>query len=240
MKLVLLIVAAVAILGIAAASYIHYSQWREHRFDEMIADAANRHGLDPALVKALIRVQAELPLEANERRHGLMQISEQAATLYLQDNERRARQGETTYLPKEKHAWGYICVHRRFRNHDPNKPELYTSSDTKRQPRCLAPGCGQPLIYEPLDPEINLEIGCWALREMQRLLRTSDPTLSPNELERRMLVAYRYGLPRGAFTTTAEQERFVAEVTRRQVQYHPTFEHLAAVKASAAAPRTDP
>jgi hypothetical protein len=237
MKLVLLIVAAVAILGIAAASYIHYSHWREHRFDEMIADAASRHDLDPALVKALIRVQAELPLEANERRHGLMQISEQAATWYLQDNERRARQGETTYFPKDKHAWGYICVHRHFRNHDPNKPEQFMSNDPKQ--KCQAPGCGQPLIYEPLDPEINLEIGCWTLREMQRLLRTSDPTLSPNELERRMLVAYRYGLPRGAFTMTSEQERFVAEVIRRQVQYHPTFEHLA-VKASAAAPRTNP
>jgi len=211
MKLAVVIVVGVAVLGVAVASYVHYTWWAEHRFDQMIADAAHRHGLDPALVKALIRVQAGFPPEANEGRHGLMLVSERKIEAYRAAVLRR--------------PWGYICLHRHFRNHDPNKPEQFTSNDPRRT--CQAPGCGQPLPHEPLDFEINLDIGCWTLRTMQDLLQRADPGLSPNELERRMLVAYRYGLPEGAFTITTEQERFVTEVIRREIEYRPTFERLA-------------
>ncbi|MBN1917199.1 MAG: hypothetical protein JW889_04760 [Verrucomicrobia bacterium] len=210
MKLVMLIVLGVVILAAAAASYSHYSWWYEHRHDEMIAEAANRHDLDPALVKALIDVLPRMPQTDNEDRLGLMLVTQGVLESY------RAAHGIT--------AWGYICSHRRFPNHDLNKREQYTSA-LERQ-TCQAPGCGQPLTSEPLDLETNLDIGCWALAEMRELLRASCSNLSPNELDRRMLVFYRDGLPRGSFTMTAEQERFASEVIRRQIEHRPTFERL--------------
>ena len=235
MKLVALTVAAVAIIGLAVASYVHYTRWSEQRYDALIDEAARRHNLDPALVKALVRTQADSPQPTDGRRLGLMQISESAATWYLQDNEKREREGGTTYLPEGKRAWGYICMHRDFPNHDRNKREQFTSNDLTQQPTCRAPGCGQHLIYEPLDDKINLEIGCYVLRQTENALQDFYPGLPSDELERRTVIVYRYrlqGKPGQAFTTTPEQERFAAMVLQRRIEYHPTFERLAQRRAA--------
>ena len=261
MKLAVVIVVAVAVLGVAVASYVHYTWWAEHRFDQMIADAANRHGLDPALVKALIRVQAGFPRQANEGRHGLMLVPEGWIEAYLYRRDEmiadaahrhgldpalvkalirveadlppEADQGRhgLMQVPEDKieayrathlgRAWGFICPNRHLPNHDLRRTEQYRSSEAGKT--CQAPGCGEPLAFEPLDPEMNLEIGCWTLGEMRNALRTAEPGLSPDELGRRMLVAYRYGLPRGAFSMTPEQERFVEDVARRRTEYQPAF-----------------
>jgi hypothetical protein len=221
MKLVLLIAAGVLILAVAGVSYYHYVWWGEHRFDQMIADAANEHDLDPALVKALIRVQSAFPPEANEDRYGLMLVTQSMLDNYRTEHMQR--------------PWGYICVHRHFRNHDQSKPEEYLSFDIEKQPACLAPGCGQRLVPEQVDPETNLRVACWTLDRMRQLLRDDEPGLSPNEIEQRMLVAYRDGLPRGPFTMTAAQERFVTEVIRLQIQYDPSFKRRALRSAAKAA-----
>jgi soluble lytic murein transglycosylase len=71
--------ALLAALGIIA--WWGWLYWREHRFDAVIAEAARRNQLEPALVKAV--VWEESRFDPNVRGHagelGLMQIRETAA-----------------------------------------------------------------------------------------------------------------------------------------------------------------
>jgi soluble lytic murein transglycosylase len=72
----IIILAALAFVGYG--SFIH---WRDHRFDTVIAAAATRYQLDPALVKAV--VWQESRFRPSERGRvgevGLMQVREDAA-----------------------------------------------------------------------------------------------------------------------------------------------------------------
>lgn len=72
----LLLVAAVGLIAWGV-----WNHWREHRFDEVIAQAARRYQLDPALVKALIWRESGFNPGARGRAGevGLMQIREPAA-----------------------------------------------------------------------------------------------------------------------------------------------------------------
>jgi hypothetical protein len=207
MRLAVLIVIGVVVLGGAVAGYYHFRSWGRHRLDEPIYTAATEHGLDPALVKALMLVQGRYAPSDNETRVGLMRVRDGAVERY-----------RATLLDR---PWGYVCPNRHFPNHDPDTP----ASD--KQLNCEAPGCGRLMVREPLDLAINLDIACWWLSEIETVLKARDPDLPISELERRTLIAYRYGLPSGAFTTTAEQDRFLADVSRLQARYRPEFERLA-------------
>jgi len=65
--------------GIAA--YFWWQDWREHRFDLLIAAAAKRYQLDPALIKAVIWRETKFDPDARGRAGeiGLMQIRKTAA-----------------------------------------------------------------------------------------------------------------------------------------------------------------
>jgi soluble lytic murein transglycosylase len=66
---------------LAFGGYWWFTHWREHRFDGVIAAAANRYQMDPALVKAVVwqetRFRPNLRGRAGEV--GLMQVREDAA-----------------------------------------------------------------------------------------------------------------------------------------------------------------
>lgn len=210
MRLVLLIVVAVVIVGGAGGSYYHYRCWRETRYDEMIAEVAAKHDVDPALVKALIKVQTNFGPGARteDGSQGLLLV--------------RPRVAEDYRVAHNRGPWGYICVHRRFRNHDPNKPEQYTSSD---EGTCKAPGCGQPLINELRDPETNMEVACWFLGEAMRMLRDE---VKPKDLVPTALIAYRYGLPERGKDSPSYKQLVFAEIVRREyIKYRPSFQRRA-------------
>lgn len=69
------------ILFIAVACYFFWSNRREHRQDKVILAAANRYGVDPALVKAVVWRETKFNPDAKGRAGeiGLMQIMESAA-----------------------------------------------------------------------------------------------------------------------------------------------------------------
>jgi hypothetical protein len=217
MRLAILIGVAVLILGGAAASYYHYWWWRDHRYDEMIIEAANRHYIEPALVKALIKVQTNVTLNAVTEKEGaitargLMLVPNRVADSYL------------AWHGRDK--WGYICIHRHFPNHDPNKPEQFTS-DTEGA-ACEAPGCGRMLVHELIDPESNLEVGCWFLAQARETLKETNPQLTPSELTSWALVAFRYGLPERTEELTPQQKAFLAAVHKAYLKYRPAFERRA-------------
>jgi len=58
-----------------------YQQWREHRFDAVIREAARRYGVEPALIKAVIWCESRFTPGARGRAGelGLMQIRAPAA-----------------------------------------------------------------------------------------------------------------------------------------------------------------
>jgi hypothetical protein len=210
MRLALLIVVAVLIVAGAAGSYYHYRCWRESRYDELIIETAAKHGVDPALVKALIKVQTNFApgAETNDGSRGLLLVPPRVAEKYREAHNRG--------------PWGYICVHRHFRNHDPSKPEQFTSSEPGV---CKAPGCDQPLIDELRDPETNIEVACWYLGQATRMLKDE---VRPEELLPTVLIAYRWGLPkRGQSKPAAEHWAFAQIVLRQYATYKPSFDKRA-------------
>jgi hypothetical protein len=213
MKLAILIGVAVLIVGGAAASYYHYWWWRDHRYDEMIVEAANRHHIDPALVKALVKVQSDFGFSATTEdegtitARGLMLVPNHVADSYL------------AWHGREK--WGHICIHRHFPNHDPDKPEQFTSD---KEGTCEAPGCGRPLVPELIDPETNLEVGCWFLSQFRETLRAAEPHKSPPELSIWSLIAFRFGVPEKTDELTLEQRAFIVAVHNAYDKYRPSFE----------------
>lgn len=61
--------------------YFLWNNWREHRQDKVILQAAKRYGVDPALVKAVVWRETKFNPDARGRAGeiGLMQIMESAA-----------------------------------------------------------------------------------------------------------------------------------------------------------------
>ncbi len=151
MRLALLIVLAAAVVAGAAGSYYHFQSWRESRYDDLIIEAAKDHNVDPALVKALVKARSDFNPGARGEgdSRGLMLVPPEVASAYL--------------LAHGRESWGYICPNWRFRNHDPRKPERFTS-DTPTQ--CAV--CKAPLIEELSDPATNIEVGCWYLGRESR------------------------------------------------------------------------
>jgi len=68
-----------ALLGALAWKGWHY--WRVHRFDSIIAQAAKRYGMDPALIRSVIWRESDFDPDARGRAGelGLMQIRDTAA-----------------------------------------------------------------------------------------------------------------------------------------------------------------
>jgi len=217
MRLAILIGVAVLILAGAGASYYHYWWWRDHRYDDMIIEAANRHHIDPALVKALVKVQTDSAFNAITESEG----ATTARGLLLVPN----RVGDSYLAWHDRDKWRHICMHRRFPNHDPNKPEQFTSDDEGTP--CKAPGCGRPLVHELIDPATNLEVGCWFLAQARATLRETEPQLTPSEVTTWSLVAFRYGLPERAGELTPQQKAFLAAVHAAYVKYSAAFDQRA-------------
>lgn len=223
MRFAILIVVAVAIVAGATASYFHYQAWRDNRFDELIVEAADRHNVDPAVVKALIKVHRDLNYAAMApEARGLMLVPPDVAQKYLDVHERE--------------TWRYVCLNRRFRNHDPAKPELYTAEvpadhKTIERPRCKVPGCGQPLVEELIDPATNIEVACWYLGRLYGPLRVACREPVPAHI---LVAAYRWvpveevsAFDPRQFNFTNEQKAFLAAFVTAYDKYARQFEKRA-------------
>ena len=71
----------VLLAACAVVAWWGWHYWREHRFDKVIYQAAQRYQLDPAVVKALVWRESRFNPDARGRAGevGLMQIREEAA-----------------------------------------------------------------------------------------------------------------------------------------------------------------
>jgi hypothetical protein len=216
MRLAVLIVVAMVIVAGAVVSYFQYQAWRDNRFDEMIVESADRYHIEPALVKALIMAQAQINYAAVVKREsrGLMLVPKDVADKYLEVHERG--------------PWRYICPNRRFRNHDPAEPELFTSDEAGH---CRAPGCGQPLVEELLDPATNIEVGCWYLGRLNAWLSALNRGPVPADL---LVAVYRWVPVEDARTfdprqlvLTDERKALLGTFARAYEKYSRQFEKRA-------------
>ena len=198
MKLALLIVLAVLILVGAIASYYHFNLWSENRYDDFILQAADQHNVDPALVKALIKVQNDLNLAAEEPdAKGLLLVPPHVADAYL-----KAHGWE---------EWRYVCPNRHLRNHDPNKPEQFSSDSPGN---CRVRGCGRRLVEEIRDPARNLEIGCWYLGGAQKDFQNRTGAQPPAQW---LVIVYRWAPLKNE--PKEYQKAFAARVVKTRENY---------------------
>jgi soluble lytic murein transglycosylase len=77
----------VLFLIFAVGAWWGYFYWREHRFDGVIAQAARRYQLEPALIKAVMWRESRFNPDAHGRAGelGLMQVREAAAVEWAAD-----------------------------------------------------------------------------------------------------------------------------------------------------------
>ncbi len=75
------------LLVLALGLYFGYMYWREHRFDAVIAAAAGRYQMDPALVKAVVWQESRFHpnVRGGAGELGLMQVREDAALEWASD-----------------------------------------------------------------------------------------------------------------------------------------------------------
>jgi soluble lytic murein transglycosylase len=75
------------LLGLALCMYLGFIYWREHRFDAVIAAAARRYQMEPALIKAVIWRESRFKPDVRGRAGelGLMQVRETAAFEWAAD-----------------------------------------------------------------------------------------------------------------------------------------------------------
>jgi len=202
MRLALLILLAILILAGAVASYYHFNLWSENRYDAFIVEAAKDHDVDPALVKALMKVQNDLNLAAEEPdAKGLLLVPPHVADAYLK--------------AKGWEEWRYVCPNRHLRNHDPNKPEQFSSDSPGN---CRVRGCGRALVEEIRDPARNIEIACWFLGDVRKNFRDHVGTEPPPGF---LVIIYRWGPLKSE--PNDYQKAFAARVVKTREKY---FDHF--------------
>jgi soluble lytic murein transglycosylase len=93
------------------------------RFDPLIREAASRHGIDPLLVKAVIRQESNFDEDArgDAGEVGLMQITRAAARDWERVSDRRLRSNGSLFSPAlnvEVGTWYLAQALRRWKEHD--------------------------------------------------------------------------------------------------------------------------
>jgi soluble lytic murein transglycosylase len=94
-----------------------------NRYDPLIHEAAQRHGIDPLLVKAVIRQESAFDADArgDAGEVGLMQITRAAASDWERVNDRHLRSAGSLFTPQlnvEVGTWYLAQALRRWRSHD--------------------------------------------------------------------------------------------------------------------------
>jgi soluble lytic murein transglycosylase len=114
-------------LAFGLGGYAFWREWRDHRHDGVILAAAQRHGVDPALVKAVVWRESRFDARARGRAGeiGLMQITEAAALDWASANRVAPFDHETLLDPGTNTlagAWLLARVLKRYANTDDPLP----------------------------------------------------------------------------------------------------------------------
>ncbi|MDD5557723.1 MAG: lytic transglycosylase domain-containing protein [bacterium] len=114
-------VIVVIMVAAICAVMLWYAHWRENRFNPIIAAAAERHGLDPLLVKAVIRRESNFDPRAlgGKGEIGLMQVTPTVGREYAASRKRPYFKAERLFDPTlniEVGCWYLGKAMRRYRH----------------------------------------------------------------------------------------------------------------------------
>ncbi len=149
MRLAILISLCILIVAFSVGSLLVYENWRTGRYDKPIIEAANKHHLQPALLKAIVDARGHFNYYTKGERGevGLMQAPQEAVTQY-----------KTVVMKDPDYDFGWVCINKAHPPHD----------ETIRH---TLPGtcniCRTPLIRGELYPKRNIEVGAWYLARLK-------------------------------------------------------------------------
>lgn len=109
-----LVVSVGVLLALLATAWFIFDYWRDHRFDEEITRAAQRHGLSPFLVKAVVWRESRFNPYARGRKGevGLMQVMPATVAEWSKSHDRGALDPQTLVLPAVGLEVGCWCLRR--------------------------------------------------------------------------------------------------------------------------------
>jgi soluble lytic murein transglycosylase len=113
----------IILLGGVVGLFERWRSFRDHQYDEVIAVAAAKYGVDPALVKAVVWQESRFDADANGRsgEMGLMQIMRATAEDWAAFEGNKGFQASRLYDPAENvqcGAWYLKRLLRRYRDTD--------------------------------------------------------------------------------------------------------------------------
>ena len=134
-------------MALFVVSLVAYYNWRAHRYDHLIMEAAVDNGLPPALLKAVMHARGHFDYYTMGEKGevGLLQVPQEGVAEY-----RKAKLGED-------YEFGYVCINKAYPPH----------TGIKYSVRGLCNICKSRLIPELWYPEQNIEIGAWYLAKLK-------------------------------------------------------------------------
>ncbi len=171
MRLAILISLCVLIIAFSIGSVVVYENWRRDRYDPLIIEAATKHHVHPALLKAIADVRGRFNYRAKGEKGeiGLLQVPHDGVTEY-----------ETQVMKDPAYDFGWVCVNKAHPPHKAIKYELARVCNI----------CRTPLIRGECYPEQNIEIGAWYLAELTNRLKADVKKATGQAVEEENVIPF--------------------------------------------------
>jgi hypothetical protein len=154
MRLAILISICVVIVALSVVSFLTYENWRTHRYDHLIMEAAVDHQLPPGLLKAIMDARGHFNYYTMGEKGevGLLQVPQEGVAEY-----KKAK------LSPE-YEFGYVCINKAYPPH----------TGIKQNVRGPCNICKSRLIPEMWYPRQNVEVGAWYLAKLKADIEGAD------------------------------------------------------------------
>ena len=154
MRLAILISICVVIVALSVVSFLTYENWRTHRYDHLIKEAAVDHRLPPGLLKAIMDARGHFNYYTMGEKGevGLLQVPQEGVADY-----KKAK------LSLD-YEFGYVCINQAYPPHKGIKQNV-------RGPCNI---CKSQLIPEMWYPRQNVEAGAWYLAKLKADIEGAD------------------------------------------------------------------
>lgn len=149
MRLAIVISLCALIVAFSTGSLLVYENWRKDRYDPLIVEAASRHDLSPALLKAIIDTRSRFNYDTRGERGevGLMQVPQEGVARY-----------KTVVMENPEYDFGWVCINKAHPPHDESiRHNLFGTCNI----------CRTLLIRGECYPKQNIQMGAWYLARLK-------------------------------------------------------------------------
>jgi len=155
MRLAILISICVVIVALSVVSFLTYENWRTHRYDHLIMEAAVKHGLPVGLLKGIMDARGRFNYYTMGEKGevGLLQVPQEGVAEY-----KNAKLSAN-------YKFGYVCINKAYPPH---------TGEIKQDVSGPCNICKSRLIPEMWYPEQNVEVGAWYLAKLKADIEGAD------------------------------------------------------------------